>query len=79
VKLVTKNVFTAMPSVLACLAAVLLVAPAASAQETEVRGFVENATYVRTHGVGLTKSRTTLDRHRVVFRVLPARYLSWKL
>jgi hypothetical protein len=61
VKLVTKNVFTAMPSVLACLAAVLLVAPAASAQETEVRGFVENATYVRTHGVGLTKSRTTLQ------------------
>lgn len=60
-KLVTKNVFTAMPSVLACLAAILLVVPAASAQETEVRGFVENATYVREHGVGLTKSRTTLQ------------------
>jgi hypothetical protein len=61
VKLVTKNVFTAMPSVLACLAAILLVVPAASAQDTEVRGFVENATYVREHGVGLTKSRTTLQ------------------
>ncbi len=60
-KLVTKNVFTAMPSVLACLAAILLVVPAASAQDTEVRGFVENATYVREHGVGLTKSRTTLQ------------------
>jgi hypothetical protein len=40
----------------------LLFLPAAYAQEdTEFRGFIENATYVRQHGVGISKSRTTLQ------------------
>ena len=52
---------TAVSSLLCTLVLVLLPAPSAHAQETEVRGFVENATYVRSHGVGLTKSRTTLQ------------------
>lgn len=46
---------------LGCLVAGMLLVPAASAQDTEFRGFVENATFVREHGVGLTKSRTTLQ------------------
>lgn len=55
--------FTARPSVLACLFAMVLAMPAALAQEQpmEFRGFVENATFVREHGVGLSKSRTTLQ------------------
>jgi UDP-N-acetyl-D-mannosaminuronic acid transferase (WecB/TagA/CpsF family) len=40
----------------------LLFLPAAYAQEdTEFRGFIENATFVRQHGVGISKSRTTLQ------------------
>jgi hypothetical protein len=46
---------------LGCLIASLLPVPAAFAQETEFRGFVENATFYRENGVGLTKSRTTLQ------------------
>ncbi len=54
--------FTAMQFVLACIVATLLFLPAANAQEdVEFRGFLENATFVRAHGVGLTKSRTTLQ------------------
>jgi len=54
--------FTAMQFVLVCLVATLLFLPAAYAQEdTEFRGFIENATFVRQHGVGLSKSRTTLQ------------------
>jgi hypothetical protein len=33
----------------------------AEAAETEFRGFAENATYVRQHGIGLSKARTTLQ------------------
>jgi hypothetical protein len=33
----------------------------AKAEDTEFRGFVENATYLRQHGVDLSKSRTTLQ------------------
>jgi Protein of unknown function (DUF1302) len=47
--------------VLPGLVAMLLFAPNVFAQDTEFRGFVENATFVRGHGVGLTKSRNTLQ------------------
>ena len=54
--------FTALQVVLVCLVANFLFAPAVYAQEdTEFRGFIENATFYRQHGVGLTKSRTTLQ------------------
>jgi len=54
--------FTAIQVVLTCLLACLWFAPAVYAQEdTEFRGFIENATFYRQHGVGLTKSRTTLQ------------------
>ncbi len=53
---------TAIHFVPACLVTMLLFLPAAYAQEdTEFRGFIENATFVRQHGVGLSKSRTTLQ------------------
>ncbi len=45
----------------ACFVATLLFAPRAYTQDIEFRGFAENATYVRSKGVGLTKSRTTLQ------------------
>jgi hypothetical protein len=45
----------------ACLIATLLLAPTVYAEDAEFRGFVENATFVREHGVGLTKSRTTIQ------------------
>jgi len=62
VNLKSTSHFTAMQFVLACIVATLLFLPAANAQEDlEFRGFIENATFVRTHGVGLTKSRTTLQ------------------
>ncbi len=60
-KLHRKCLFTVTLSVPACLAAMLLFSPIAFAQDTEFRGFVENATYFREHGVGLTKSRTTVQ------------------
>ncbi len=53
--------FTATLVALVCLLATLLVVPTAYAQDTEIRGFIENATFFREHGVGLTKSRTTLQ------------------
>ena len=53
--------FTALQAVLICLVATFMIAPTASAQDTEFRGFVENATFYRQHGVGITKSRTTLQ------------------
>lgn len=53
--------FTAIPLDLVCLIAMLLVVPSTHAEDTEFRGFIENATFVRDHGVGLTKSRTTLQ------------------
>ncbi len=52
---------TAMQCVLVCLVATLVFAPKGYAQDTEFRGFLENATFVRAHGVGLSKSRTTLQ------------------
>ncbi len=52
---------TARLFILACLVPMLLFAPSAFSEDTEFRGFVENATFVRQHGVGLTKSRTTLQ------------------
>ena len=61
-KLKSTSHFPAMLFVLASLVAMLLFLPAAYAQEdVEFRGFIENATFVRAHGVGLTKSRTTLQ------------------
>ncbi len=53
--------FTAMKVVLVCLVATLSATSTAYAQDTEFRGFIENATFYRQHGVGLTKSRTTLQ------------------
>lgn len=53
--------FTSTLSVLACLVTLLLCVPKVFAQDTEFRGFIENATYVRQHGVGISKSRTTLQ------------------
>ena len=54
--------FAALQVILTCLVATLSFAPAVYAQEdTEFRGFIENATFYRQHGVGLTKSRTTLQ------------------
>jgi len=47
--------------VVPCLVVMLSLAPSVFAQQTEFRGFVENATFVRAHGVGLTKSRNTLQ------------------
>ena len=62
VNLKSTSHFTAMQFVLTCLVAILLFLPAAYAQEdVEFRGFIENATFVRTHLVGLNKSRTTLQ------------------
>ena len=53
--------FTARPLVLACLVTMLSFAPGVFAQDTEFRGFIENATFVRAHGVGISKSRNTLQ------------------
>ncbi len=53
--------FTALLVALVCLPATVLVARTVYAQDTEVRGFIENATFFREHGVGLSKSRTTLQ------------------
>lgn len=53
--------FTTMKFVFACLVTMLLSVPTVFAQDTEFRGFVENATFVRGHGVGLSKSRSTLQ------------------
>ncbi len=47
--------------VIACCAAPIMFMAQAQAQDTEVRGFIENATFVRDHGVGLTKSRNTVQ------------------
>jgi len=44
-----------------CMVTPWITAQPASADNAESRGFVENATHVRDHGVGLTKSRTTLQ------------------
>jgi hypothetical protein len=61
VKLKSTSHFTTLQVILICLAGTLLFTPTAFAQDTEFRGFVENATFYRQHGVGLTKSRTTLQ------------------
>jgi hypothetical protein len=53
--------FFSMPFVLSCLVAMMLAPASAFAQDTEIRGFVENATFVRAHGVGISKSRSTLQ------------------
>ncbi len=53
--------FTTTRFILACLVATLAFVPLTSAQDTEFRGFIENATFTRAHGVGITKSRTTLQ------------------
>lgn len=50
-----------MQCILACLVIAMPLMPAAFAQDTEFRGFVENATFSRNHGIGLTKSRSTLQ------------------
>ncbi len=49
--------------VVACFVAPIMFMAQAQAQakDTEVRGFIENATFMRTHGVGLTKSRNTVQ------------------
>jgi hypothetical protein len=53
--------FTAMQFVLAYLVTTLCFTTEIFAQDTEFRGFVENATFVRAHGVGISKSRNTLQ------------------
>ncbi len=53
--------YTAGRFVLICFVAPLLFIAQAQAEDTEVRGFIENATFVRDHGVGLTKSRSTVQ------------------
>jgi len=53
--------FTAMQFVLAYLVTTLCFTAEIFAQDTEFRGFVENATFVRAHGVGISKSRNTLQ------------------
>mgnify|MGYP005838714401 CR=1 FL=1 len=57
----TTGQFTALPPGLGFLVAILLFLPSAQADDLQTRGFVENATYYRVHGVGITKSRTTLQ------------------
>jgi hypothetical protein len=61
VNLKSTSHFTALQVILTGLVATFMIAPTASARDTEFRGFVENATFYRQHGVGLTKSRTTLQ------------------
>ncbi|MEE8495791.1 MAG: hypothetical protein V3S21_04865, partial [Xanthomonadales bacterium] len=61
VNLKSSSHFTAMQFVVACLVTMLSFAPKVFAQDTEFRGFVENATFVRAHGVGISKSRNTLQ------------------
>ncbi|HLF29793.1 MAG TPA: DUF1302 family protein [Xanthomonadales bacterium] len=57
----TTRQFTAMPPGLIFLVAMLLLVPSSYAEDAEIRGFVENATFFRDHGVGLTKSKSTLQ------------------
>jgi len=61
VNLKSTSHFSATQLLVAGLFATLLIAPNALAQDTEFNGFIENATFYRQHGVGLTKSRTTLQ------------------
>ncbi len=48
-------------AVIVCFIASWMTMRSTSAADAEYRGFVENATYIRDHGVGLSKSRTTLQ------------------
>jgi len=58
---INKSRTRVMERALASLLFTSLCVPAAFAEDMEFRGFAENATFVRDHGVGLTKSRTTLQ------------------
>ena len=51
VNLKSTSHFIAIQIVLVCLVTTLSFAPEVFAQDTEFRGFVENATFVRAHGV----------------------------
>lgn len=60
-KIKRTTLLTARCIVIACFVAPIMFIAQAQAQDTEVRGFIENATFVRSHGVGLTKSRNTVQ------------------
>lgn len=48
-------------AVIVCFIASWMTMQSTSAADAEYRGFIENATFIRDHGVGLSKSRTTLQ------------------
>lgn len=51
----------AWTAVIACFILSWMTVQPASAADAEYRGFIENVTFVRQHGIGLTKARTTLQ------------------
>jgi len=48
-------------AVIVCFIASWMTMQSTSAADAEYRGFIENVTFVRQHGIGLTKARTTLQ------------------
>jgi hypothetical protein len=48
-------------AIIVCFIASAITIQPVRAADAEYRGFIENATYVRDHGVGISKSRTTLQ------------------
>ncbi len=48
-------------AVIACFIASWVTMQPASAADAEYRGFIENVTFVRQHGIGLSQARTTLQ------------------